>query len=68
MTNELPTYDHARPGAGLRPYRVRMTCGHGEWRLMREATAGIPWTPDAVVNAPSMPCARCWKARQSGVG
>ncbi len=25
-----------------KPYRVRMSCGHVEKRMMREATAGVP--------------------------
>ena len=41
------------------PYRVRMTCGHLETRMMREATAGMPWTSDAVVDAPTAKCAAC---------
>jgi hypothetical protein len=45
--------------AQVKPYRVRMTCGHVEIRKMREATAGIPWTETAEVLAPYAQCAAC---------
>jgi hypothetical protein len=32
-------------------YKVRMTCGHIEDRRMRPATAGVPWSPEAIVHA-----------------
>lgn len=35
----------------VQPFLVMHTCGHYEIRLMREATAGMPWTPDAIVKA-----------------
>ena len=50
-----------------KPYRVRMGCGHIEDRLMREATAGIPWTEDAIVdNSNGAECAACRKAKGQG--
>jgi len=37
-----------------------MGCGHIEFRKMREATAGIPWTPSAIVdNTHGGECAAC---------
>jgi hypothetical protein len=41
-----------------KPYWVVMSCGHIETRMMREATAGIPWTPDATLTANAR-CADC---------
>lgn len=41
------------------PYKVKMACGHIETRMMREATAGIPWTPDATLETPRVSCAEC---------
>lgn len=40
------------------PYQVLMTCGHIEKRMMREATAGVPWAEDVVLTAKA-PCAEC---------
>lgn len=42
----------------VKPYRVLMTCGHVEQRMMREATAGMPWSETAAVKA-GAPCAEC---------
>ena len=46
-----------------KPYRVRMACGHVETRLMREATAGIPWTTEAEIVTNRADCAECRRAR-----
>jgi hypothetical protein len=35
-----------------RPYKVRASCGHIVARPMREATAGVPYAPDVVIEAP----------------
>ena len=40
-------------------YKVRMVCGHIENRRMRPATAGVPWTPDTIIDAPTAKCAAC---------
>lgn len=63
-----PDRVHAdRRRAQVKPYMVEMTCGHQEPRFMREQTAGIPWSPDAVVSgSASRPCATCMK--QQGMG
>lgn len=46
--------------ARCQPYRVRMGCGHVESRMMREATAGVPWSPDAEIDAsPGSECKLC---------
>jgi len=42
-----------------KPYQILMTCGHIETRMMREATAGVPWSADVVLTAPYAPCAQC---------
>jgi hypothetical protein len=42
----------------VKPYWVRMACGHFEVRKMREATAGMPWDEDAVVKSDA-PCGLC---------
>jgi hypothetical protein len=41
------------------PYQVRMACGHIETRMMREATAGMPWTPEVVIDITGADCAAC---------
>ena len=41
-------------------YTVRTGCGHIVIRRMREATAGVPWTEDTVIDAPNgRPCEGC---------
>lgn len=42
----------------LRPYFVKMTCGHFEIRLMREATARQRWNSTATVESQAK-CALC---------
>lgn len=49
----------------LRPYFVRMLCNHVEIRLMREATARKPWTPDAEILSGTY-CRKC-RGEQDGV-
>jgi hypothetical protein len=36
----------------VKPYRVRASCGHIAVRPMRAATAGVPYSPDVILNAP----------------
>ncbi len=38
---------------GCQPFKVRASCGHIVIRKMREATAGVPYTPDTILDAPS---------------
>lgn len=45
-------------------YQVRMSCGHIEQRRMRPATAGMPWSPTAVVQAGAK-CACCRDIRSA---
>ena len=40
-------------------YKVLMACGHIEHRRMRPATAGIPWSPEAIVETPRAECKAC---------
>ena len=35
----------------VKPYKVRASCGHIVIRPMREATAGVPYSPDVVLDA-----------------
>lgn len=43
-----------------KPYKVRASCGHLTIRRMREATAGILWSEDVVIDAPNgAPCPDC---------
>lgn len=45
------------------PYLVKMSCGHVESRLMRPATAGIPWSEGATVdNTRGATCKACREA------
>lgn len=50
----------------VKPYNVRMSCLHVEVRMMREATAGIPWIADE--DKPRItadaPCEACRKATE----
>jgi len=42
------------------PYKVRTGCGHVVVRRMRPATAGVPFTPETVIEAPNgRPCDAC---------
>lgn len=36
-----------------------MTCGHIETRMMREATAGVAWGEDVIIDAPTAQCKEC---------
>lgn len=36
-----------------KPYQVRTGCGHIVIRRMREATAGVPYTPETIIEAPN---------------
>jgi len=38
---------------GTKPFKVRASCGHIVIRRMREATAGVPYTPEVVLDAPN---------------
>lgn len=35
------------------PFKVRGSCGHIVIRKMREATAGVPYTPETILEAPN---------------
>lgn len=37
----------------VKPFKVRASCGHIVIRKMREATAGVPYTPETVLDAPN---------------
>lgn len=50
-----------------RPYNVRMACGHIERRMMREDTAGMPWSESAIVQA-GAPCMACWAKLSTPAG
>lgn len=42
------------------PFKVRASCGHIVIRKMREATAGVPYTPETVLEAPNgRACEEC---------
>lgn len=42
------------------PYQVRTGCGHIVTRQMRPSTAGVPYTPETVIEAPNgRPCPTC---------
>jgi len=42
------------------PYKVRTGCGHIVIRRMRESTAGVPYTPETIIEAPNgRPCPAC---------
>lgn len=38
---------------GCKPFKVRASCGHIVIRKMREATAGVPYTDETVLDAPN---------------
>jgi hypothetical protein len=37
----------------VKPFQVRASCGHVVTRKMREATAGVAYTPDVILDAPN---------------
>jgi hypothetical protein len=37
----------------VKPFKVRASCGHIVIRPMREATAGLAYAPDVVLEAPN---------------
>jgi hypothetical protein len=37
----------------VKPFQVRASCGHVVIRKMREATAGVPYTPETILDAPN---------------
>jgi len=37
----------------VQPFKVRASCGHVEVRSMRAATAGVPYSPDVILEAPN---------------
>ncbi len=42
------------------PFKVRASCGHIDIRRMREATAGVPYTPETILDAPNgRACKEC---------
>lgn len=44
----------------VKPFKVRASCGHIVIRKMREATAGVPYTPETVLDAPNgRACSDC---------
>ena len=46
------------------PYKVRTGCGHIVIRRMRESTAGVPYSPSVVIDAPGgRPCETCEKGK-----
>jgi len=47
---------------GVKPFKVRASCGHTVIRKMREATAGVPYTEDTILEAPNgRACNECEK-------
>ncbi len=38
---------------GVKPFKVRASCGHITVRKMREATAGVLFTEDTILEAPN---------------
>lgn len=36
-----------------KPFKVRASCGHIVIRRMREATAGVPYTEETILEAPN---------------
>jgi hypothetical protein len=47
-------------GDKTQPYQVRTSCGHIVTRRMRPSTAGVPYTPETVIEAPNgRPCDEC---------
>ncbi len=54
-------------GSGLFYFKVKMTCGHIEDRLMREATAGSKFDEQAEfqVTAPYAECKACTEKKEA---
>lgn len=51
---------------GTKLFKVRTGCGHIVIRRMREATAGVPYTEEVILEAPNgMPCEACQKLASS---
>ncbi len=49
-----------------KPFQVRASCGHIVIRKMREATAGVPYTPETILEAPNgRACESCETFLQS---
>jgi hypothetical protein len=47
----------------VKPFKVRASCGHIVIRPMREATAGLAYSPDVVLEAPNgRACPACEEA------
>lgn len=47
-----------------KPFKVRTGCGHVVIRMMREATAGVPWTEETIIEAPNgRTCDECEQKR-----
>jgi hypothetical protein len=44
---------------GTKPFKIRMTCGHLEIRMMREELAGVEYSPDVILEAQYSGCAEC---------
>lgn len=56
----------AQLSESTQPFKVRTGCGHIVIRRMREATAGVPYTPETILEAPNgRPCDEC--ERKAGV-
>jgi hypothetical protein len=70
LTLNQTLYTIERPMSALvdsvQPFKVRASCGHIEVRKMREATAGVPYTPETVLEAPNgRACHECEKPHAS---
>jgi hypothetical protein len=48
----------------VQPFKVRASCGHVEVRPMRAATAGVPYSPDVILDAPKGRACEACEARQ----
>jgi len=50
------------------PFKVRTGCGHIVIRRMREATAGVPFTSETIIEAPNgMPCEDCQREQDKAL-
>ena len=45
--------------ATVKPFRLRMNCGHIEIRMMREETAQCIFSPGIVIDVPTSACCEC---------
>lgn len=53
---------------GVKPFKVRASCGHIVIRKMREATAGVPYADDVILDAPNgRACEECENRRPEHV-